>query len=132
MRVLAGPSRLQGARSQAGKRTGDNRCPLEQMRRGTSSACAKRTHSSRRRLISASTDEDTSFTRSRDPCTSIVTESSAGVVQAKPGECDAAVEISRSGKPTQVGATGTGVLVDGRMRGSPRVTARVTEVVRDA
>jgi hypothetical protein len=29
-RVLAGPSRLQGARSQAGKRTGDNRCPLEE------------------------------------------------------------------------------------------------------
>jgi len=43
-------------------------------RRGTSSACAKRTHSSWQRLKSASTLEDTSFARSRDPCTSIVTK----------------------------------------------------------
>jgi len=44
------------------------------MRRGTSSACAKRTHSSWPRLRSASTNEDTSFTRSRDPCTSLVSQ----------------------------------------------------------
>jgi hypothetical protein len=43
---LIGPYRLQGARSQASARTDDNRCPLEGMRRGTSSACAKRMHSS--------------------------------------------------------------------------------------
>jgi hypothetical protein len=43
------------------------------MRRGTLSACAKRTHSSRWRLTSGSPNEDTSFARSRDPCTSIVT-----------------------------------------------------------
>ena len=47
---------------------------------------------------------------------------------------DAVVSISRSGKPGQPGGTGTGVGANGRMRGSPRVTAvRATgQVVRDA
>jgi len=31
--------------------------------------------------------------------------------------------VSRSGKPTQVGGTGTGISAHGRLRGSPRVTA---------
>jgi hypothetical protein len=69
------------------------------MRRGTSSACAKRTHSSRWRLISGSLNEDTSFARSRDPCTSIVTVTPEA--QANGG--GASVEVSRSGKPTKVG-----------------------------
>lgn len=46
------------------------------MRRGTSSACAKRPHSPSRRPTSAYSNGDTSFARSRDPCTSIVTETS--------------------------------------------------------
>jgi len=108
-----------GARSPAGGRTGDNRCPLETTRRGTSSACARRTHSPRRRLISACTVGDTSFTQSRDPCTSIVTQLSTrkrrGVARM--------VSVSRSGKPAQAGRTGTGAETNGRKRGSPRVTA---------
>jgi hypothetical protein len=46
----------------------------------------------------------------------------------------AVVSTSRSGKPGQPGGTGTGVGANGRMRGSPRVTAlRATGgVVRDA
>jgi hypothetical protein len=41
-------------------------------RRGTSSACARRTRSARE--SSNSRTEDTSFARSRDPCSSIVTD----------------------------------------------------------
>jgi len=52
------------------------------MRRGTSSACAKRTHSSRQRPTSAASSEDTSFTRFRDPCTSIVTGTLLDAAQA--------------------------------------------------
>jgi hypothetical protein len=38
--------------------------------------------------------------------------------------CGGAVgSVSRSGKPAQAGRTGTGVETNGRMRGSPRVTA---------
>jgi hypothetical protein len=56
-------------------RTDDSGCPLELKRRGTSSACAKRTHSSCQNAQKAlSTQEDTSFTQSRDPCSSIGTE----------------------------------------------------------
>ncbi len=108
--------------SHVGGRTGDSRCPLEE--RGgerRQRAPSARTHRGRR-LKSASANEDTSFTRSRDPCTSIVTELSRYGASRMAGG-GAAVKISRSGKLTQVGETGTGVLVDGRMRGSPRVTA---------
>jgi len=31
--------------------------------------------------------------------------------------------VSRSGKPTQVGGTGTGISAHGRLRGSPPITA---------
>jgi len=65
--------------------------------------------------------EDTSFARSRGPCTSIVTYSS----DASRGG-GAVGSVSRSGKPAQAGGTGTGVGTNGRMRGSPRVTASLT------
>jgi hypothetical protein len=80
------------------------------MRRGTSSACAKRTHSSRPRRTRAFSSEDTSFTRSRDPCTSIVTElldtarTAAQVAIRNHLGGDASVLVSRSGNPTEVGA----------------------------
>jgi len=51
--------------------------------------------------------EDTSFTRSRDPCTSIGTQLSGG----QPPGGVAAVEVSRSGKPAQAGGTGTGAMI---------------------
>jgi len=89
------------------------------MRRGTSSACAKRTHSSRRRLISASTNEDTSFAQSRDPCTSIVTE----LPRRKSREVMRRSRYRGRASPRKWEQTGTGVLIDGRLRGSPRLTA---------
>jgi hypothetical protein len=51
-------------------------CPLEETRRGTSSAYAKRTHSTPEGAPKTRPPqlEDTSFAHSRDPCTSIVTE----------------------------------------------------------
>jgi len=73
------------------------------MRRGTSSACAKRPHSSWRRPTSAFLFEDTSFARSRDPCTSIVTEL-CGNGASRNRRGGAAALISRSGKPMKVGA----------------------------
>ena len=51
--------------------------------------------------------EHTSFTRSRDPCTSIGTQLSRR--QLLGGV--AAVEVSRSGKPAQAGGTGTGAMI---------------------
>jgi len=75
-----------------------------------------------------SDSEDTSFARSRDPCTSIVTP----LFRPKAGRGDAVDSVSRSGKPGQPGGTGTGARSVGRMRGSPRVTALAREVVRDA
>lgn len=53
--------------------------------------------------------EDTSFTRSRDPCTSIGTQLEMG---NHPEMCGRrAVEVSRSGKPAQAGGTGTGAMI---------------------
>jgi hypothetical protein len=72
---LVGPSRLQGARSQANDRTDDSGCPLEE--RGGE----RRQRAPGARTLRGSAEqapppnEDTSFTRSRDPCTSIATNS---------------------------------------------------------
>jgi hypothetical protein len=63
--------------------------------------------------------EDTSFTRSRDPCTSIGTQHRLG----QPFGGVATVEVSRSGKPAQAGGTGTGAMIERTLCGSPRVTA---------
>jgi len=54
------------------------------MRRGTWSACVKRMHSSSQAPKNACSLEDTSFARSRDPCTSIVTQLSGA--QASGGD----------------------------------------------
>jgi len=93
-------------------------------RRGTSSACAKRTHSSWKALKRRSP-------RSR-------TRPSLGP-EARARQSPflrmglAVGSVSRSGKPAQAGGTGTEVGTNGRMRGSPRVTASPREkVVRDA
>jgi hypothetical protein len=71
---LVGPARLHGARSQVGGRTDDNRCPLV-LRGGER---RQRPQSGRTRAgwsrTSPTSFEDTSFARSRDPCTSISTE----------------------------------------------------------
>ncbi|MEA2745964.1 MAG: hypothetical protein QOI41_107 [Myxococcales bacterium] len=68
--------------------------------------------------------EDTSFTRSRDPCTSIGTQLRLVLVETRePAGGVATVEVSRSGKPAQAGGTGTGAMIGRTLRGSPRVTA---------
>jgi len=93
------------------------------MRRGTSSACAKRTHSSWQRLKSAYTLEDTSFARSRDPCTSIVTK--LILLRCKPLEMSVARRSRYRGRENlrKQEEPATGSRLSGRMRGSPRVTA---------
>jgi len=104
-----------GARSPAGGPTDDNRCPLEEgggeRRRHARGACTRRDTPN-----GESRNEDTSFTRSRDPCTSIGTRifrkrdlTSQGVHGAP-----AVDSVSKSGKPTQVGGTGGGAWSNGR------------------
>jgi hypothetical protein len=70
-----------------------------------------------------STLEDTSFARSRDPCTSIATEHICVERKLHAAVVARVASVSRSGKPAQAGGTGTGAFANGRMRGSPRVTA---------
>jgi hypothetical protein len=90
------------------------------MRRGTSSACARRTHSSRetpkKRLH---VFEDTSFARSRDPCTSIGTELPRGNSRkvSRRSRHRGRANLGNQEEPAP------GSRSDGRMRGSPRVTA---------
>jgi len=79
-----------------------------------------------RRPKSGSRNEDTSFARSRDPCTSRAEHSStpAGQLAGGGGVGPREVEISRSGKPGSPGGTGTGVTIPRtKLRGSPRLTA---------
>jgi hypothetical protein len=63
----------------------------------------------------ASMHEDTSFTRSRDPCTSIGTRVLlVGRQKRLQAERVAVDQVSRSGKPAQVGGTGTEGWSNGR------------------
>lgn len=67
--------------------------------------------------------EDASFTRSSDPCASIVTTHRRG--NSFGG--GAVLAVSQSGKPSQGGGTGGGVVETGRMHGSPLGTAPARE-----
>jgi hypothetical protein len=108
-------------------------------RRGTSSACARRTRSARE--SSNSRSEDTSFARSRDPCSSIVTEARLLALDASRGRQAGVARSIRyrgraSSRKREEPAPGSG---DRTQRGSPRVTALLEarkgnseEVVRDA
>jgi len=86
-------------------------------RRGTSSACARRTHSTEgpSRLACPRTRPSLGpETRARQsPLNS----------RARVRECGAVDSVSRSGKLAQARGTGTGIGSIGRMRGSPPVTA---------
>jgi len=93
------------------------------MRRGTSSACAKRTHSSRAAPKKRSRARGHVLRSVQRPVHVNRHSTHLGAAQAQPGWGVAAVEISRSGKPAQAGGTGTGVTIDRTLRGSPRVTA---------
>jgi hypothetical protein len=77
---------------------------------------------------------DTSFARSRDPCTSIGTElSRRGCESTRVLKGVAVIEISRSGKPAQAGGTGTGVMItrtNARLAACHRFSQE--KVVRDA
>jgi hypothetical protein len=92
-------------------------------RRGTSSSCdlSRRTHRTRGQLQKrlSRPGKTMSFSRSSDPCTSIVTTHRRG--NSFGGGAVAAV--SRSGKPTQVGGTGSGVVVTGRSTARRSTTA---------
>jgi hypothetical protein len=88
-------------------------------RRGTSSAYAKRTHSSGRRLKSALHARGHVLRSVQRPVH--VNRHSTPAAHVEGG--GAVDSVSRSGKPAQAGGTGTGIETIGRMRGSPRVTA---------
>jgi hypothetical protein len=99
------------------------RVSLGRRRRGTSSARAITcgcTRSSRDEKPSLALEEDASFTRSKDPCTSIATHLFDCVSALRKrntnavGQGGAFEETSRSGNLTQVGRTGTGVSANGR------------------
>jgi hypothetical protein len=93
----------------SGRRADDSGCP-EGAEEGNAVAHAPQSTCTRRRHEkSRMCSGDASFTRSFDPCTSILTmhlgASSGG---------EAFTTASRLGKPTQVGGTSTGVGVSGR------------------
>jgi hypothetical protein len=93
----------------SGRRADDSGCP-EGAEEGNAvahapqSACTRRRHEKSRMCLG-----DASFTRSFDPCTSILTTHS----RASSGG-EAFTSASRLGKLTQVGGTSTGVGVSGR------------------
>jgi len=119
-----------GARSHAGDRTGDNRCPLEQGGGERRQRAHRRTHSKwwtpNKRLHARG-----HVLRSVQRPVHVYPHSTRGAQALRGG---AVASISRSGKPAQAGGTGTGVGANGRMRGSPRITAlqATAGVVRDA
>jgi len=108
------------------------------MRRGTPSACAKRTHSSRSAPKKRARARGHVLRSVRRPVHVNRHSTHLGKAQARLRWGVAAVEISRSGKPAQAGGTGTGVTIDRTLRGSPCVTASplrsrsFERVVRDA
>jgi len=101
-------TRAQQVSSSVIGRTGDNGCPLESRRRGTSSACARRTHSAR---------------RPRSPRSR--TRPSLGPETRARHATHVARQFRYRGRANsrEREETGTEVEAVGRMRGSPRVTA---------
>jgi hypothetical protein len=90
------------------------------MRRGTSSACAKRTHSSRQAPKKRPT-----FSRTR-PSLGPETRARQSTLNsngASRGRCRGRFGIAVGQTLRKQGGTGTEVGTNGRMRGSPRVTA---------
>jgi len=103
------------------RRTDDKRVSSGRTRRGTSSAYAKRTHSTPAgALITRPPQlEDTSFARSRDPCTSNATEPSG---QKPEGVARTVWYRGRANLGNQE-EPAPGLGHHGRMRGLPSVTA---------
>jgi hypothetical protein len=104
------------------RRTDDKGVSCGRTRRGTSSASAKRTHSTPEgALITRPPQlEDTSFARSTDPCTSNATE--LGPVKSRKGwRGRFGIAVGQTWVNQEEPAPGLGP--HGRMRGLPRVTA---------
>lgn len=111
-----------GARSSANGRTDDNRCPLGEEEGNVVSvreAHALDVETPNKRLYEAKANEDTSFTRSRDPCTSIGTS----LRRRKPTEVSRSIRYRGRASSRKWEEPVRGVGLNGRMRGSPRVTA---------
>jgi len=90
-------------------------------RRGTSSACAKRMHSSWRRPKSDLPARGRVLRSVQRPVHVNRHSIHSRVVQATRERCGAVDSVSRSGKPAQAGGTGTGVETNGR-RAARRVS----------
>lgn len=130
MWILVGPAGRYGARSHTARRTDDNRCPLENEEGNVVGVAPSARTRGRRRLISAGTFEDTSFARSRDPCTSIVTQLPRSPWSRK--RSHSWIQVARR-FGIAVGQTYASRRNRHRdrvvrtMRGSPRITARESE-----
>jgi hypothetical protein len=106
-----------GVSSPAGGRTGDSGCPLAP-RRGTPSACAFKAHAPDARAEMPLALRGRVLHSVQRP----VRVNRYSTSSAQAGGGGAFASISRSGKPAQAGATGTGVETNGRRaarRGSP-------------
>jgi hypothetical protein len=102
-----------GVSSLVGASTDDKVDVLRTPRRGTSSLATSQGARAERegnRKNATHVSEDTSFTRSSDPCASIVTTHR----RRKSFGGGAAFAVSQSGKPAQAGGTGCGVADAGR------------------
>ena len=105
-------------------------------RRGTSSACARRTHSTRRRPTSALVARGHVLRSVQRPVhvdrhSLLCLRKETRRWKHRQAGGGAAFSVSRSGKPAKAGGTGTGAELDGRKRGSPRVTES-ERILRDA
>jgi hypothetical protein len=101
-----------GGSSLVGARTGDNGCPEDAEEGNVVGLSPSKGQALDARALQNATcaPKDASFTRSSDSCSSIATTHRRG--NSFGGGAVAAV--SRSGKPTQVGGTGSGVVETGR------------------
>jgi hypothetical protein len=107
-----------GGSSLVGARTGDSGCPEGAEEGNVVGVRPFKAYALDARAIAKTLlapQEDASFTRSSDPCASIVTKHRRG--NSLGG--GAAAAVSQSGKPSQEGGTGGGVAFAGRMHGSP-------------
>jgi hypothetical protein len=109
-------------------------------RRGTSSACAKRTHSTWRRPKSVLPARGHVLHSVQRPVHVIVikldSSSKDGHRKMKREERGAVSSVSRSGKPAQAGGTGTGAeaneQTNARLAACHRFSRKTAKVVRDA
>jgi len=133
--AFAGPRRNVGLGRSVSSVRGSFPCRQSHRRQQVPSGCRggeRRQHAQSARTLrgdaqkALSTLEDTSFARSRGPCTSIATQLHDLDASRGP-EVARSVRYRGRANLRKREETGTGVETNGRMRGSPRVTASLVE-----